>query len=294
MKYLVLAISGLLVSCSYEKEHMPRLFSKFVYDLNVSADSLKFNEWTRQNLKGVNFKSEFCTDSIKIDSLLWGRCFYSDENYSVYGGCRGEFGGSLIFIERNDTSHAYYLPSTCPQMVERRNGAFYVTESVAHIDGFGRIVRVHDPKRLFKIRMNSLQLPSQSQKFPSLDQPIFNKLPQHREVLIDTTGVTVDLFFESEGDEYFIYSDYQRTYLGLYDQKVIVVLDTLMEYPSRSWSTRSIGAIDNGIYHYSYMTHEIVIRGKKEIKEIENLGDIYVKNDTIVVGFKYKERLRKM
>jgi hypothetical protein len=284
-KYLAVMFLGFFISCSYNNRDNKH-FKKFVYDLSNSSDSLKFNEWVTKNIKGVSSENYLCKDSIRIDSVLWGSCFYRDKNYSVYGGCRGEFGGSLIFVDENNPSYVYYLLSTCAQMVERRGTVFYITESLAHIDGFGKVTRVDDPKKLVKIRRDSLLLPWRRERFAHLNgNSVYEKLTYKGHALIDTVGATFDLFFESEKNNYLIYSGYKATYLGLYNEHKITVLDTLMNY--QSYNSEKPGEILDGIYHYNYSsTHGV------GMLEIKSSGDIYVKNDTIIIGFRYKETER--
>jgi hypothetical protein len=61
-------------------------------------------------------------------------------------------------------------------------------------------------------------------------QEIYKEVRNRRRLLIDTTGVTFDLFFHFDKNDYLIYSDNRITYLWLLDTKRIVVIDTVMQY----------------------------------------------------------------
>ncbi len=251
----------------------------------TSKDSLEYYNWKMKYLKQQN---QITIDTLFAqDSLPVGLLYYVDSDFKVYGYCGGEFGGALMFQDRQKTDSVYYLECTCPVMIDRRPDGYYITESLAHMDGFGKVQFFSSPKELLNVHLDSLRTNWKKRKFPNLkENEIWKKLENQGKILIDTMGLTFNIFFSYKDNNYLIYSDYKNTYLGHLISKRLVPIDTLLNIPTWRYSDSPNDKINN-FYHYNFRRVSGIDDGKT-FKETKASGDIFVRNDTIVIAHKYK------
>jgi hypothetical protein len=273
---IILLASG--VACSRESSETQTApathFIKLVYDLNQQQDSIQFTNWVRNNFQDSVSENYACMDSVMLGGRSWATCYYQDEEFKILGECRGEFGGSLFFIDKENPGNAYYLSCTCPAMVEKRGPHFYVTETLSHGVGHGRIVKIAEPRDLMLFNFDRLAL-TWNRAMGNPDG--YEELSNQGQIVVDTVDYTFSLFYQFGADEYLIYSDNNTTYLGRVYESKIEPLDTLMKMRSTRQPDSVPGEFSNGIYHYKYSS-----------------GDIFVKQDTIVIGYftRYGRRLK--
>lgn len=259
-------------------------FKVSVYDLSKKPDSIEFHQWRSKNTLERKSSPYNCYDSLKINDWTWAHCLYEDESYKILGECRGEFGGSVIFFHKEQPDRANYLTCTCPRMVEKRGDGFYITETLSHGIGAGSVIKINNPRDLISVHIDSLSLEWKYQRFNDLDRhEVYKILSGQGETLIDTIDFTFSLFFQHENRNYLIYSDYNATYLGEVRSSSIVFLDTLVETHAIDYSDIP-GELVGNIYHNHFER-----KFGTGAMHMYSKGDIYVKQDTIVIGYIYKE-----
>lgn len=223
----------LLFNCSTKKTNN---FVILEYNLENNIDSIKFNSWLVQN---------------KLNNPIQSEYFYEDAEYLVEGYCMGEFGGELYFYDKLDTNFIYYLSCTCPLFVEKINNSFFITKTLAHLDGSTSILEIKDPKNLIKVRKDSLQSNWKEIRFPNLNEyQRYQFLECQNNCIIDTTGVLANIFFKRKNKEYLIYNNIQGTFLGELKNEKIKFIDTISNIPSYQNFIKN-EKIDN-IYIYSW------------------------------------------
>jgi hypothetical protein len=172
-------------------------------------------------------------------------------------------------------------------MVEKREDGFYITQALAHGIGSGRVIKIEDPKDLITVSVDSLSLPWQKERFKGVDSyEVYTKLENQGQTLIDTIGYTFILFFPHNKQDYLIYSSYSNIFLGEVKNKQIVFFDTLTNFSSWGWIDRPNELVD-GIYHNHFE------RKGTDSFRMYSSGDIYVKQDTIIIGYIYREWPKK-
>jgi hypothetical protein len=238
-----LALLVLLISCIHEKHENPKFF-KFNYDLNDANQKSKFEKWVKLNL----------TDTLNLAVHK-----HDDETYSISCGCNGEWGGFVNFVDKR-TNKSYKLESTCPKMIDFRDGKYYILSSLAHGGGYTNLKSVVTPNQI-------------------TDSSGYN-------TILDTNGIIANLMFPFKDKNYMIYSTDSVTILGILEEnKPLKMLDTLLDKPL--WSTYGeLNEIKNGIYTNKSHYHTTWPYTGQNIK-MESL--IYVKGDTIVIGYDYKK-----
>ncbi|MCB9042500.1 MAG: hypothetical protein H6554_01845 [Chitinophagales bacterium] len=239
-------------------------------------DSIDFTTWQKAHLLDENQQKIgilFSQESTPI-----GKLYYSDDEFLVYGYCMGEFGGALMFQDKKLKDSIYYLECTCPIMIDKRQEGYYITESLAHLDGSGKVQFFKSPKELANVHIDSLKTEWKLNKYPNLSEyEIWKKLENQGTVLIDTIGLTFSIFFPYNNENYLIFSDYENTYLGLLAADSLKTVDTLLNLPTWSYNDILNDKI-NGYYHYNFKRRN----GYSPV----SVGDIYAKDDSIVIAYK--------
>ncbi len=289
MKQIIIILTILFMGCQPKKQDSFE-FKITVFDLSNPKDSGNFSHWQKTHIshkKNTPIDTLFSQDSIAIWHL-----YYSDNQYLVYGRCMGEFGGDLFFQDKNSKDSIYYLACTCPVMIDKRDDGYYITESLAHLSGSGKIQFIKSPKELVSIHVDSLITKWKIKRYPKLTEyEIWNKLENQGKVLIDTTGVTFNIFFPNHNNNYLIYSDYQNTYLGLFSNGTLQIIDTLLFSPT--WSSNTyLNEKINGYYHYTFK-HQYNYSDEKIMRNNTSSGDIYAKGDSIIIAYNIKNHLKK-
>lgn len=276
----------LLSCCSLSENDKVHSFYKKIYDLKNPQDSIEFNNWVLLNYKNKLVNN--CDEYLHLnDSVILGFGIYQDKKFKVFQTCLGEFGGKLMFQDRNNPEFIYYMRSTCPIMIEKLDGEYYILESLAHGSGNGRIIKLTDPKSLIKVFKDSLDIKMEWEKnrFPNLKKfKIYEILSSQNEVILDTFGVIFNSFFIYKLNFYIIYYGNQKTYLGKIINNNIETIDTLIScnsyYNDHNIPTKNI----DGIYHAPFSNFIGTVNYSKRSE-----GNIYVKDDTIVVGYRITE-----
>jgi hypothetical protein len=278
MRIFLIVLLIILIGCKSELKENLTDFNVTVFNLDDPNDSIGFMHWQKANL---SFQRTNKIDTLfSQDTIPVGRLYYSDEQFLAYGYCYGEFGGVIIFQDQESKDSVYYLDCTCPVMIDKRDEGYYITESLAHMFGSGKVQFFRSPRELVSLHLDSLTTEWKIKKYPNLtEHEILLKLENQGSVLLDTVGLTFSIFFPNEGDNYLIFSDFDNTYLGLFTDNYLKTVDTILNFPT--W--RYNGALNdkiNGYYHYNF-------------RRSVSSGDIYAKGDSIIIAFKLDETTEK-
>ncbi|WBV51632.1 hypothetical protein [Chryseobacterium gambrini] len=98
----------------------------------------------------INYVSKNIIDELKHlkeEDTNFSGLLYKDEKYEVWKSCSGEWGGTVYFKNlQNEIVH--YAVATCPVSVNKINGKYYVSNSLAHMRGFSKILEIADPEKM--------------------------------------------------------------------------------------------------------------------------------------------------
>ncbi|WP_394665596.1 hypothetical protein [uncultured Chryseobacterium sp.] len=98
----------------------------------------------------INYVSKNIIDELKHlkeEETNFSGLLYKDEKYEVWKSCSGEWGGTVYFKNlQNEIVH--YAVATCPVSVNKINGKYYVSNSLAHMRGFSKILEIADPEKM--------------------------------------------------------------------------------------------------------------------------------------------------
>ena len=76
---------------------------------------------------------------------------YIDKDWQVTSECMGEFGGTITFINRA-TNERSTAKATCPIAVHKIGEKYYVTNSLAHMSGFGSVYEISNPDLIDEVK----------------------------------------------------------------------------------------------------------------------------------------------
>lgn len=181
-----------------------------------------------QNLNTLNIQEIFITDSSEVRSSSdfkvknKSKTFYEDENYIVSTICNGEWGGAIIFKSKK-TGIKYSCSSTCPEMIYRINGKYYVTNSLMHMAGSSDVIEIDDPSKMYILK-NS---PSQTNYYSLYDYPeAFYK--QGVIKLADTVGISITKSFVADHKVYHLMRDvWNKVYISTAQNGHFKIIDSL-------------------------------------------------------------------
>lgn len=250
---------------------------KVIFDLANPEDSIRFYQWKKLNVGQLDCSINKVIDSIAFGDGVVARLFYEDNQFKVYSFCEGEFGGGLFFQSKGNTDSMYFVPAACPVMIEWIGDKYYITYTLAHMAGSGGVISLRSPYELVKLRKDSI---GNYVRYMSLQKQV-NNLHE----IIDTVGLTFNLFFNNDIQDCLIYSDFQSTYLGLIADHNIVAIDTLTHFPTH---TSSLDARPNQKINDAYCHHfSNSFYGSEGNRGTWNVsGDVFVKLDSIIIGYK--------
>ena len=260
------------------------------FNLDHPKDSLAYQDWKKKN---HITRIEPAKDTLRFtNGTVAGTLFYEDQNYKVFTDCHGEFGGSIIFQEKRNKNVIYYMESVCAVMIDRKKNGYYIVESLAHMDGFGKVTFIDSPKSLVQLRLNDLTQDWKSRKFPNLDEyEVYEKLSGQGKILAQGYGVMYDLMFEFNNKNYLVYSRNNETILGQILPDTLLPVDTLFHFHSYGTTDSQTYAIKD--YHHYEFHRKSWSYGTGFVNTDEASGEIYVRNNTIVCVYSNKKRRQK-
>ena len=150
---------------------------------------------------------------------------FEDSTYIVSKSCSGEWGGTIRFKNKK-TGITYSAASTCPVVVNKVNGSYIVTNTLAHMRGFSEIIEIRNPEV-----MGIFELPKLIKKKAEVVVQYVGdneaKSTKGTTQLIDTIGVLTLATFLHHGQLYHIVTDFRKTYLTQIVSGKFVILDTV-------------------------------------------------------------------
>jgi hypothetical protein len=272
---LIFALMSLGVTTSKENEVK---FIKLIYNLNDSVEKKKFDTWVKNNVYllpsdsiGQRYQSK---KELKIKPMHSLPCVYEDDNYEVYTYCRGEFGGNVLFLDKK-TNRIHISECTCYNMIVKHGGSYFITESLAHMSGSLSISEIKDPSLLPIIKQEDLRQP------PYTWNTTKSKGIEPQNLLSNIDNIAL-VFYPYKANNYLIYSDFKSLFIGkIEDKKITNSEDIIIEYEEYYFVSNNRSRIVNNIYGH-YFSEDAI--------NSESNNKLYIKSDTIVLGYHKKTR----
>jgi hypothetical protein len=186
------------------------------------------------NCLGQNDKIFVIKEYIKNDSLIYRdkndfkfnqENIYEDQLYLVSKTCSGEWGGTVKFKNKK-TNVEYSASATCTVAVNKLNDKYYVTNSLAHLDGFSEVLEIKNPALLTVIKKTKRRKKKGKMIIMDIGSNE-SKTKKGTKQLIDSVGVLTLASFPFKGQLYHIVTDYKNTFLAKIDNNKFVKIDTV-------------------------------------------------------------------
>lgn len=173
---------------------------------------------------------------------------HEDEKYIVSDCCIGEYGGSIFFKEKS-TQKVFSCPATCAVGLNKIDGIYYLTNSIAHLNGFSEILKIENPKNLFELTIDSLKNNCNwwvRHPLYSTDKTAFQK---GTETIFESNDLILTSFVKNE-TFYHINSTEDKTFISTLENNQLNPVDSfsksLFAYFSNLESTK-----DGFIYNFN-------------------------------------------
>lgn len=151
--------------------------------------------------------------------------FFEDEKYKVTRTCSGEWGGSIWFKNKQG-GITRSCEATCPVCVNKLNGKYYVTATLAHLSGFSEILEIDHPDSMRIFKMPKPRR-IRGKKFVRYVGDSESKSRRGARVLVDSVGILTLGSFPYQGRLYYIVTDFKKTFVAKITADRFVTLDTV-------------------------------------------------------------------
>jgi hypothetical protein len=189
------------------------------------------------------------SDCAKIDS-----CFFQDGLYFVRKTCSGEWGGSVWFKNKK-TGIEYSCNATCPVEINKYNGKYIITCTLAHLSGSTEIIEIANPDSMdiFKLPEPRAKKRKMIYRYVGDNE---SKSTKGTKQLIDSIGVLTLASFQYNGQLYNIVTDFRKTFVTRIVNKKFVTIDTISNESLRTYDPEVIKTKDN--HYITFFTNEKV------------------------------------
>jgi hypothetical protein len=229
-----------------------RLFTANILILMISLSACGQNSQLfeiKETIINDSARIKKISDFEKIDSF-----FFQDDLYTVRKTCSGEWGGSVWFKNKK-SGVEYSCNATCPVVINKFNGKYIVTCTLAHLSGSSEIIEIANPDSMdiFKLpepRANKRKMiyryvgDNESRSTKGIKQ------------LTDSIGVLTIASFPYNGQLYHIVTDFRKTFLAQIENKKFVTIDTISNESLWTYDPEVIRTKDN--HNIIFFTNEKV------------------------------------
>lgn len=163
----------------------------------------------------------------KVDFKVNYDNIFEDSLYIVSKTCSGEWGGTIKFKNKK-TGIEHSATSTCPVVVNKLNGKYYITNTLAHLWGSSEILEISNPDlmSIFKMPKPRNRIGKTKVIFIGDDE---SKSIKGTKQLVDSLGVLTLASFPYYGELYYIVTDFNKTFLTKIENNRFVNIDTICD-----------------------------------------------------------------
>lgn len=159
--------------------------------------------------------------------------FFEDERFVVSTCCMGEFGGAIFFTDKT-SKRVYSCPLTCARIINKVNGSYYVTNTLAHMAGFTGVLKIEDPTRLYELKDDSLKNSCNWYMHFLNNEDPYESVKQFKigtQRILDTLGVLIMTSFVHENQLYHLNTDFKKTFISKIQGDSLLLVDSIFNKP---------------------------------------------------------------
>ena len=190
--------------------------------------------------------------------------FFEDENYTVSKTCSGEWGGSIKFKSKK-TGIVYSCSATCPVVVNKVDGKYIVTNTLAHLSGFSEVIEIDNPDSLsiFKLPVPRKKKGEIIMRYVGDDE---SKSTKGSKKLVDSIGLLILTSFPYDGQLFHIVTDFRKTFVAKIQNKKFVTINLLSNESIWTYNPEVIKTHNN---HYIAFFNNEKVNGYLDIYDNE-------------------------
>lgn len=196
-------------------------------------------------------------DFIKQDTV-----FFEDENYTVRKTCSGEWGGTIWF-KNKVTGIEYSCEATCPVIVNKVNGKYIVTSTLAHMIGFSKVIEINNPDSMAVFKLPEPRQKKGKRKLYYIGDDE-SKSKKGTNILVDSVRVITIATFPYNDQLFHIVTDFKKTFISKIENNRFVTVDTISNTSILTYDPEVIRTIDG---HYIVFFGNSVTKGYIDIFE---------------------------
>ena len=151
--------------------------------------------------------------------------FFEDDLYIVSKTCSGEWGGTIKF-KNKQTGIEYACSATCPVVVNKLNGKYVITNTLAHLSGYSEIIEVDNPDSLsiFKLPKPRIKEGKTIIRYAGDNE---SKSTKGFRQVMDSVGILTIATFPYNEQLYHIITDFRKTFVAKIEHSKFVTIDTI-------------------------------------------------------------------
>lgn len=195
-------------------------------------------------LSSTSFKKQ-STDYVSTEPVL-----YEDEKYVVKAYCYGEFGGGLLFRNKQ-TDSTYTCQATCTLSLFKLNGRYIASCTLAHMRGFAQVFEIADPRKMKTVPT----IRKKRAKRPKTVVLQGELSTAGTKTLADSIGVQLAGSFPLSGRLYFIVTNSENTFLTTIKDGRFVTITKLTDFSTWSYNP-TVQKNPDGHYLFFYKNNE--------------------------------------
>jgi hypothetical protein len=182
-----------------------------------------------QSNKLFEINEHLVSDSTKIktinDFTFQDTTFFEDDKYVVRKTCSGEWGGSVWFKNKT-TGIEYSCSASCPVVINKIDGNYIVSATLAHLSGSSEIIEIENPDSLdiFIMPKPSAKKGKIIYRYVGDDE---SRSTKGTTMLLDSIGIQTLASFPYNGQLYHVITDFDKTFLTQVENGRFVTLDTI-------------------------------------------------------------------
>lgn len=218
---------------------------------SIGQKHFDYTYLSSDSLIAVVYVKDTVTENYYLNSdLNWERLtknqkrepFFEDDIFTVSSCCAGEFGGAIFFTDKK-SNRVYSCPATCATIINKFKDSYYVTSTLAHLNGSTKIIRIDDPLKLYELTEDSLKnycnwwtrlTPKESKSSYESYQTALSKFEIGTQTILDTTDVLTMTSFVFNNQFYHIQSTRNKTFISKLQGDTLLYVDSI--FNKQLWS----------------------------------------------------------
>ncbi|AUP77501.1 hypothetical protein [Flavivirga eckloniae] len=132
---------------------------------------------------------------------------FEDTDFTVYGDCHGEWGGTIYFFDKTN-GETYFTESSCTNSVIKKGDSYLVLAHLGHMTGSTEIKTIKDPRKLTQAKKTEINKTKNGQALGYADST------KAYEITLDYWGIQLFSTFNYEDRQLFMVYLNEKTFLA--------------------------------------------------------------------------------